>query len=112
MAVDRELVEFVRDHLCEHHPEAVASLKEAVIERRAAFGIGRAEAHGFNSDASIAGFVALMFLVAPDFDTHPPIAAVLADTSLAPEARLRALFERTAEEDWDAAASASTLRWP
>jgi hypothetical protein len=55
---------------------------------------------------SVTAFVTLMFLVAPDFDRHPAIARALRLHGAEPE-RLRLLFERTREEDWEQAAAAT-----
>jgi len=104
---DEELVELVYDHLCENQPDAVASLSDAEIQRRAKIGVARARGHGLDTEGAIAAFVSLMFLVAPNFDQNPAIAAVLRDSKSKADDRMKKLFERTREEDWEAAAAAS-----
>ncbi len=101
-----ELVDHIVTHLCEQQPELIAGLPDAEIQRRAAAGIARAHAHGFVQPESVTAYVTLMFLVAPDFDTHPAIARALRAHGAEAE-RLRLLFERTREADWDEAAAAS-----
>lgn len=105
---DNELLEHIVDHLCEEQAEAVAELRDKEIERRARLGIRRARSAGFTQPEEITAFVTLMFVVAPDFDAHPKIAAALANLS-GPK-RLQNLFQQTAEEDW-AEAAEQTAGW-
>ena len=102
---DDELVEHIVDHLSEEQPGSLAELSDAEVERRIRLGIARARAHGFSEPEATAAFVTLMFLVSPCFDRHANIAAALAATTGAQQERLRTLFQRTLEEDWDAAAT-------
>jgi hypothetical protein len=101
---DEELVEHLFDHLCDEQPEAVAELPDAEIRRRCEAGLERARSHGFDTPEAITAFVTLMFLISPRFDEHPAIAAVLDDEKLPPAKRMKQLFQRTREADWDAAA--------
>ncbi len=101
-----ELVDHIVTHLAEEQPALIAELGDEEVKRRAAAGIARAHARGFVQPESVTAFVALMFLVAPDFDAHPAIARALRLRGTEAE-RLRLLFERTREEDWDQAAAAS-----
>lgn len=101
-----ELVEHIVTHLAEEHPDLIAELGDEEVARRAAAGIARAHAHGFVQPESVTAYVTLMFLVAPDFDSHPAIARALRLHGTEAD-RLRLLFERTREEDWDQAAAAS-----
>jgi hypothetical protein len=107
---DDDLLEHIVDHLCEEQAEALAELSDAEIRRRASLGIARAHANGFEFPEPITAFVTLMFLVAPDFDSHPEIARVLADTKAPPAERLKRLFSATEEEHWEQAA-ANTRGW-
>ncbi len=101
-----DLLDHVVDYLCGEQAEAVADLNDEEIRRRAALAIERAQSHGFTQAEPITAFANLMFLVAPDFDQQPAIARALAVK--APEAqRIGLLFEKTKEEDWDAAAEKS-----
>jgi hypothetical protein len=105
---EQELLEHIVDHLCEEQAEAVAALRDKEIERRARLGIHRARTAGFSQPEEITAFVTLMFLVAPDFDAHPKIAASL--KSLSGPKRLQNLFQQTSEEDW-AEAAEQTAGW-
>ena len=106
-----DLLEHVFDYLCAEQAEAVAELSDGEIRRRAALAIARAQFHGFVQAEPITAYASLMFLVAPDFDRHPAIAKALDAASPEPEPqRIALLFEKTREEDWDAAAAA-TAGW-
>jgi hypothetical protein len=97
-----DLLDHLVDHLCAEQAEAVAELPDAEIRRRATLALRRAQAHGFTEPRAATAFATLMFVVAPDFDQHPKIAAALKGTAT-DDVRLRQLFERTSETDWDEA---------
>jgi len=101
-----ELVDHIITHLSEEQPELIAELGDEEVRRRVIAGIARAHAQRFVQPESVTAFVTLMFLVAPDFDRHPAIARALRLHGAEPE-RLRLLFERTREEDWEQAAAAT-----
>jgi len=101
-----DLLEHVVDHLCAEQADALADLNDDEIRRRAALAIARAQSHGFTLPEPITAFATLMFLVAPDFDDQPNIRKALSIKAAEPQ-RIKLLFEKTSEEDWDAAASAS-----
>ncbi len=105
---DDELVEHIIDHLSEDQAEALEGLSDAEIERRVRLGLGRARSNGFTDPEPATAFVTLMFLVSPCFDRHPPIAAAIRLASGSPAERLRALFSKTRESDWDEAAAAGS----
>ncbi len=107
MTPERELEELVYDHLAEENPDAFADLEDATIQARIRAGIRRARKHGLDTDGAAVAFVTLMFLVAPDFDTHPAIKQALANAALPADERIRNLFGETTEDDWADAASNS-----
>lgn len=100
-----ELVELIFDHLCDEQPEAVAELPDAEILRRIRLGIERARERGLGTDGAVTAFVTLMFLVAPNFDEHPRIREALEDAAGGADERMRRIFEKTSEADWDEAAA-------
>ncbi len=104
MLNEQELTELVFEHVCEHHPEAVAEMKDEEILRRAGEAVRRALTHGFQKESSVAAFGALTFLISPNFDQQRSIRAALASKHLNPDARMEKIFELTKEEDWDEAA--------
>lgn len=107
---EEDLLDHVFDYLCEEQAESVAELPDDEIRRRAALGIERARSHGIEQPEPITAFVSLMFLVAPDFDAQPNIARVLSDRSLPAPQRMKQIFARTAEDDWESAAE-QTRGW-
>ncbi|MBN9663817.1 MAG: hypothetical protein J0H49_36795 [Acidobacteria bacterium] len=104
---EEDLLDHVFDYLCEEQPETVADIADDEIRRRAALGIRRAQGHGIEQPEAITAYVSLMFLVAPDFDVHPKIGKVLADTSVPAALRMKQIFSRTSEADWEEAAEKS-----
>jgi hypothetical protein len=100
-----DLLDHVFDHLCEEQPEAVADLKDGEIRRRCKLGIGRARKHGLTDPPAITAFASLMFLVSPQFDQHPAIAAALQEKDM------KLLFRRTKEKDWEEAGALGE-GWP
>jgi hypothetical protein len=105
---DDELVEHIVDHLCEEQADALDGLSDDEIERRVRLGLARARANGFTDPEPATAFVTLMFLVSPCFDRQPAIAAAIRTASGSPAERLRALFGKTKESDWDEAATAGS----
>jgi len=105
---DEELLEHIADHLCEEQAEVLEGLSDREITRRVKLGLERARANGFTDPEPATAFVTLMFLVSPSFDRQPAIAAAIAAAQGTPAERLRALFNRTKEADWEAAASLGT----
>ncbi|MCS7044209.1 MAG: hypothetical protein NZR01_15600 [Bryobacteraceae bacterium] len=105
-APPEELVDHIVTHLGEEQPELIAELGDAEVRRRVVAGIGRAHSHRFVQPEAVTAYVTLMFLVAPDFDQHPAIARALRLHGSEGD-RLRLLFQRTREEDWEEAAASS-----
>ncbi len=85
------------------HPEFGYGLTEAQLQERLRFGTGRARGHGFVSAREAGAFVQLMFLVGPNFDELPAIAARLAPRNGSSTDRLAAVFELTTAEQWQQA---------
>jgi len=110
MLPDQELVEIVFEHICEHHAEQVAELRDEEILRRAGMAVARARPYGFQKESSYAAFAALMFLVAPNFDEQLGIQSALRNPRLKADERMEQLMRNTREEDWDAAGAAADPR--
>jgi hypothetical protein len=102
---DDELVEHIVDHLCEEQAAAVGELSDAEIERRVRLALPRARSHGFSTPEPATAYVTLMFLVSPCFDQHPAIGAALGTLAGDGAVRLRTLFTKTRESDWEEAAA-------
>lgn len=88
-------------------PDEVALLKQTSNERlteMARRAVARARGYRMDWESSVTAFVVLMFVVAPNFDAHPLIQRVLKDERVDANSRVDRLWERTSEENWDAAA--------
>lgn len=101
--VDAAYARDVARYMRAEHEEATAGLSDAELLRRVEIGIERAKGYGMTWDATITGFVAIMFEVAPTFDEQPAIRDVLLDGRIPADVRIDALWDRTTEEDWDEA---------
>jgi hypothetical protein len=110
---EQAFIRRVVEHLRQQHPEAVVQLAgevllirqlgETQLRRLVGSGLARARALGMDWESSLMAFVVLMFVVAPNFDEHPLIQRVLKDERVAANARLGQLWERTSDENWEAA---------
>lgn len=90
-AVNRPFVLRLAANLREIFPAECARLGEAGVHRAIEEGIARAAAYGIDRARDVAEFVGLMFVIHPEFDTHPAFAwagEVLRERTLSPEARL------------------------
>jgi hypothetical protein len=78
-------------------------IPDETLREMAGYGLTRAQGYGMKSEADLAGFICLMFKVAPNFDSHPLIQHALNDPAPAPDSRLNRLWEHTSDENWTAA---------
>jgi len=85
----------------------LAGTPDDELERTAGAGLCRALGYGIETEPELEKFVSLLFLVAPDFDEHPFVAAILRDESIPPAARLGTLLTACPRDVWDEAAE----RW-
>jgi hypothetical protein len=86
------------DHIIQTMPDEVRGLPAHLALRLVLNGIERARSHGLSSDEDLAGFVCVMFDVAPNFDQEPTLKRILADSALGDvHQRWQALFARTPE---------------
>jgi len=98
-------------HLLENYPTAVVRLPDtesAVNELPAEtlhslviVSIERARSYGLTFESSISAFSAVMFEVAPNFDTHRLSQVMLHDENIEPDARLDELLEVLTEKNWE-----------
>ena len=79
----------------------VGELDEATLDRLVRVGIARAGSHEISLQSAIAAFVAVMFEVAPNFDTHRLSRVLLGDEEVAPDARLDELLNVLTEKNWE-----------
>jgi hypothetical protein len=103
--ISRDLAAYVR-RTC---PDAVAALDDEALLQRVLVGARRARRWGFESMFGFAVFVTIMLEVAPDFDTHPRVRALLdVDSPLALDARLQGIAGILTEDEWEELAKSAT----
>lgn len=99
-------------YLCEAHPKVIVQLPDSTsalgqmaddrLGRIVRSGVARARDYGLRSEAAISGFIVLLFITAPNFDSHPLIRRILQQSEIAPDARLELIWERTTDQNWEA----------
>jgi hypothetical protein len=104
-AIDRDLVKVIYWHLRNHHSKSVQFLEKNVLETRIVFSISKARRYSLGSVSDLAGFTALMFELAPNFDEHPSFRNVLMDPSVPPEGKMRRLSQVISDREWGEALS-------
>lgn len=99
-AIERDLVKVIYWHLRNYHAKAVQFIRRDQLENRIAIAIDRGRSYGFQTVSDLAGFSALMFELAPNFDEHSSFQRVLRDGKIMPELKLRRLSQTISEKDW------------
>lgn len=102
-AIDRDLVKVIYWHLRNHHAKSVQFVDKAILETRVGFAIEKARRYGLGTISDLAGFAALMFELAPNFDEHPAFRRVLEDPQLPPDAKMRKLSHTISDREWNEA---------
>ena len=108
---DELLVERIVEHLrtayadnSVHLPSRtlrLAEIAENDLKAMVQTGLAQARSYQITHESALAGFVAVMFEVAPNFDSYPLMQQILQDETTPPNARLDLLMERATEEDWE-----------
>lgn len=101
---ERKFVLSTVAHMREHHAAQVSRFPEKELQTRVEAGIKRARGYGLTWESSITGFVALTFVIGPDFDKQPRIQSVLTDRSIPADERVEELRFRVGPRDWAQAA--------
>lgn len=104
-AIERDLVKVIYWHLRNHHAKVVQHLTREELETRVDVTVARGRRYGFQTISDLAGYSALMFELAPNFDEHPAFKKILNDSSILPELKLRRLSQQISEKDWREALS-------
>ena len=86
--------------LQEKLPDQAGRLSPELLRQRVEIGIARARTYGITWQSSMLTFVTLMFEIAPNFDEHPRILAVLTDDHIAPDYRPKELLNRISGKVW------------
>lgn len=77
----------------------LGDLPDEVLLRLVGTGQKRALSYGIDWESSMASFIVLMFIIAPNFDQHAAAQRVF--RSVAPNAALDIFAENTSDEVWD-----------
>lgn len=102
-AIDRDLAKVISWHLRNYHARSVQHLTKPLLEERVRLAIARARRWALGTISDLAGFAALMFELAPNFDEHPSFRRVLADPTIPPEAKMKRLSQVITDREWDEA---------
>jgi hypothetical protein len=76
-ATEPAFIDRLVDHLETFHDDSIAGLEAAELRRRVAAGLARARGYRIYQQDLLTAFVSLMFVIAPNFDEHPTIRAIL-----------------------------------
>lgn len=97
-------VEHLVSHIKKEDPEISTEYTDDELRNMVRVGIKKAEGYGFTLSEDQSAFVAIMFEVAPNFDTQPEIRSVLEESELTPSARLEKLWSPAVpDEAWEKA---------
>lgn len=102
-AIDRDLIKVIYWHLRNHHPKCVQFLDKPTLQSRVHHCITKARQYRLGTVSDLAGFAALMFELAPNFDQHPSFKKILSDSALPAEAKMRKLSQVITDREWDEA---------
>lgn len=97
------LIDYIVSVLDEDHPETIEGMPDDMVYELVENGLDRARSHDLEQDNSLTAFVCMMFVVAPNFDQHPRIKAILADETLEPDERFEKVLDEISDEEWDEA---------
>lgn len=97
-------------HLRQNHPDVTVKLRSRVssirdlsdtaLEELILKGISRSRGYGLTYENSIAAFVVLMFVIAPNFDSGSKIKRILNDSSIPADSRMQKVLEEGRDVDW------------
>jgi hypothetical protein len=104
-AIDRDLVKVIYWHMRNHHSRPVQFLDRNGLEARVRVAITRARKYGLGTISDLAGYTALMFELAPNFDQHPSFKRVLEDQTITNETKMRRLSQVISDTEWNEAAA-------
>ncbi len=104
-AIDRDLVKVIYWHMRNHHSRPVQFIDRDALEARVQVAIQRARRYGLGTISDLAGYAALMFELAPNFDQHPSFRRVLEDQTVPNETKMRRLSQVISDAEWNEAAA-------
>ncbi len=89
---EEAFISFIIEHLREEHYDYVSDMPDSMLHEMVSNGLARARSHGFTSPEDLTAFVALMFVMAPNFDEHPVLQKILDDRTIPEDQRLDRLL--------------------
>lgn len=102
-AIERDLIKVISWHLRNHHSRCVQYLSKETLEERVSYAIAKGRQYSLYTVADLAGFAALMFELAPNFDEHPSFRSVLADPTIPGDVKMRRLSQVISDQEWQEA---------
>lgn len=108
---DDRFCRLAADHIASEYPEVADGLSDTELLRRVELAFKRAQHFRFTSQASVLGYIVLMFTVSPEFDMYPGIHQILYKKNIPPDARLAYLAEGISSEEWNEARSTADPRF-
>ena len=103
---EEDFVNYLFGFVQSNHAEAAAKRDDLILREMIRGGIKRAESHQITKVEDTQNFIAKMFEIAPNFDEHAEIKAVLDDENIAPDKRLEQLQSPViSDEIWEKAKS-------
>jgi len=84
---------------------SIAQVPTTVLSIMIQNGIARGRRYGLSWESSLAAFVVIMIIAAPNFDEHPLIQRVLRQDDAAPERRIDGIWRRISSQNWKAVES-------
>ncbi len=92
----RKFEDRMLEHLRECFPEECEDMSEDELREMIRHGVDKAESYGIDAEDDVCGYIDVMAVFGPDFDTDPECAwaaAILNDESIDPEDRSDALCD-------------------
>lgn len=93
-------------HIRLEYPGAVGDLSDTELLRRVELAYDSAGRFHFTTEASVLGYIVLMFIVGAQFDAHPSIHEILHQDWIPPDSRLAYLADAISAEEWAEARAA------
>lgn len=110
-AADAGFLDRLVEHLRKEHADVpvrlstarrttLGQLPEDILRELVRLGVAKARSYGMTWESTITGFVALMFVAAPNFDDLPQVAEMLREPRVHPERRLDYFVQNADFETW------------
>ncbi len=109
----RPFVERLMTDVRRLYPKSINHVSGDLLRRRIEYGLTRAEQYNMTWQSALAAFVLAMFSAAPHFDEDPRLNAILTDSSVSPELRMRKLLRLTDNNQWrEIRENKALAQWP